>query len=48
MYNNESNYTLKIVGILKEKDDDINNLINSFLLIKNILDVLILWLENIS
>lgn len=30
MYNNESNYTLKIVGILKEKDDDINNLINSF------------------
>lgn len=30
MYNNESNYTLKIVGILKEKDDDINNLINNF------------------
>lgn len=30
IYNNENNYILKIVGILKEKDDDINNLINSF------------------
>ena len=30
MYNNENNYTLKVVGILREKDDDINNLINNF------------------